>query len=103
MLLGIATVTFFMNLITLCTYCCGVDTANKVHSAASIVGYIMLGTRVLVWGVGAGLFRMAYDSYNGKDLWGYSCSSIADQIQAEVESFLDFGKLCTMQVTLPVD
>jgi len=94
MLLGIATVTFFMNLITLCSYCCGVGAANKVNSGASIVGYIMLGAHVLVWAAGMGLFRMAR---TGKDLWGYSCSSIADQVQAEVESFLDFGKLCTMQ------
>jgi hypothetical protein len=97
MLLGIATVTFFMNLITLCSYCCGVGAANKANSGASIVGYIMLGAHVLVWAAGMGLFRMAR---TGKDLWGYSCSSTADQIHAEVESFLDFGKLCTMQVTL---
>jgi hypothetical protein len=96
MLLGIATVTFFMNLITLSSYCCGIDTANKVNSAASIIGYIMLGVRVLAWGAATGLFQMAN---TGKDLWGYSCGSIADQIQAEVESFLDFGKLCAMQVS----
>jgi len=34
---------------------------------------------------------------NGKDLWGYSCSGQADKLQEEVKSFLDFGKLCTMQ------
>jgi hypothetical protein len=96
MLLGIATVTFFMNLITLSCYCCGINAANKVSSAASIIGYIMLGVRVIVWGVAAGLFQMAN---TGKDLWGYSCNSVTDQIQAEVKSFLDFGKLCNMQVS----
>jgi hypothetical protein len=97
MLLGIAIVTFFMNLITLSSYCCGVDAANKVNSAASIIGYVMQGAHVLVWGAAMGLFRMAK---TGKDLWGYSCSPLTDKIQAEVESFVDFGKLCTMQVSL---
>jgi len=94
MLLGIATVTFFMNLITLCSYACGIGAANKVNSGASIIGYIMQGVHVIVWGVGMGLFRMAK---TGKDLWGYSCSPLTDQIHAEVESFVDFGKLCTLQ------
>ena len=50
----------------------------------------------MVWGVAMGLFRMARQ--DAKDLWGFSCSSNADAIQAEVNAFLDFGKLCTTQV-----
>ncbi len=51
----------------------------------------------MLWGVTVGLFKMAN---NGNDLWGYSCSDKADQIQAEVQGFLNFGKLCTMQMGL---
>jgi len=96
MLLAIATVTFFMNLITLLSYCCGVGAANKASSVTSILGYIFLFLHFAAWAVAAGLYRMARD---GKDLWGYSCSDASDQIQDQVKSFLNFGELCTMQVS----
>ena len=96
MLLAIATITFFMNFITLCTYLCGVGAANKTASVTSWIGYILMGVHVVVWAVAAGLFKMAN---NGRDLWGYSCSSTADEVQAEVQQFLNFGMLCTTQVS----
>ncbi|TVY59565.1 hypothetical protein LSUE1_G009726 [Lachnellula suecica] len=94
MLLGIATVTFFMNLITLLAYCCGVNAANRVNSVTGVLGYIFLFAHFAAWIVAAGLYRMARD---GKDLWGYSCSDASDQVQGQVQSFLNFGELCTMQ------
>jgi len=93
-LLGIAVVTFFMNFFTLLAYCCGVGAANKVNSCSTVVSYIFLGVHVLLWVMATGAFKLGS---NGKDLWGYSCSSEADKLQAEVKSFVDFGKLCTMQ------
>ena len=96
MLLAISTLTFLMNFITLCTYFCGIGAANKASSLFSIVGYVMLAAHVIVWAVATGLFKMAN---TGKDLWGFSCGSEADAIQEEVRSFLDFGKLCTLQVS----
>jgi hypothetical protein len=54
-----------------------------------------MGVHVIVWGVSVGLYKYAN---TGKDLWGWSCGDAADEIQDEVKSFLDFGKLCTMQV-----
>jgi hypothetical protein len=95
MLLAISTVTFFMNLITLISYCCGVGAANKANTVTSVIGYIFLFVHFAAWAVAVGLYRMARD---GKDLWGYSCSDTSDQIQEQVKGFLDFGKLCTMQV-----
>lgn len=99
MLLAIATVTFLMNFITICAYLCGVGAANKTNSVFSIVGYIMLAAHVVVWAVSAGAFKMAS---NGHDLWGWSCSTNADAIQEEVKAFMDFGKLCTIQASLPI-
>ncbi|TVY53424.1 hypothetical protein LCER1_G005236 [Lachnellula cervina] len=94
MLLGIATVTFSMNLVTLLSYCCGVGAANKASSVTSVLGYVFLIVHFAAWAVAAGLYRMARD---GRDLWGYSCSGASDAVQEQVKSFLDFGKLCTMQ------
>lgn len=94
MLLSIATITFIMNFITLCTYMCGVGAANRTSSVFSYIGYIMLAAHVVVWAVAMGLFKMAN---TGKDLWGYSCGPEADAIQEQVKSFVNFGKLCTLQ------
>jgi hypothetical protein len=95
MLLAISTVTFFMNLVTLCTYLCGIGAANKTSNFFSYIGYIMLAAHLVVWAIVTGLFKMAY---TGNDLWGWSCGPESDAIQEEVQSFLDFGKLCTLQV-----
>ncbi|KAF4624490.1 hypothetical protein G7Y89_g13682 [Cudoniella acicularis] len=95
MLLGIATVTFILNAITLFAYCCGgVQSANKASTVTSVAGYIFLAAHLVAWVVAAGLYRYGR---TGNDLWGYSCSDKADAVQEQVQSFLDFGKLCTMQ------
>lgn len=99
MLLGIAAVTFCMNVVTLCAYACGVEAANKSQTATTVVGIILLGVHVVSWAVAVGLYKMAHGT--GKDLWGYTCSSRADELQAQVQSFVNFGKLCTLQVSLP--
>jgi hypothetical protein len=99
MLLSISAVTFIGNFITICTYLCGVGAANKTNSFFGYVGYAMLAGQIVVWGVSAGAFKMANI---GRDLWGWSCSANADAIQEEVKAFLDFGKLCTIQVHYPV-
>ena len=75
---------------------CGVGAANKTYSVFSYIGYIMLAAHVVVWAVAMGLFKMAN---TGKDLWGYSCGPESDAIQEQVKSFVDFGKLCTLQVS----
>ncbi|KAG9230224.1 hypothetical protein BJ875DRAFT_162689 [Amylocarpus encephaloides] len=95
MLLAIAVVTFSLNLATLISYCrSGVKAANKVSNVASYIGYAFLGIHFLVWAGVASAYRAARSP---QDLWGYSCSARADAIQEQVKSFLDFGKLCTMQ------
>jgi len=97
MLLGIAVVTFLMNLITVCAYMCGVDAANKAYSCTKYVVYAMTGVHIVAWALAIGLYQMAKTE---SSLWGYACSDQADKIQAQVESFVHFGKLCTMQVSL---
>jgi len=96
MLLGIATVTFLLNFITVSAYvCCGFSGANKLDSLMSKIGYVMLAGHVVAWAVATGLFKMAN---TGKDLWGYSCSPTADQIEDEVKAYMNFGTLCNLQM-----
>jgi len=94
MLLGISAVTFLMNLITLCSYICGINPANKTYSCTSYVVYAMTGLHVVVWGFAIGAFRMGRTE---SSLWGFSCSDRADALQPLVQSYLNYGKLCTMQ------
>lgn len=54
----------------------------------------MLAAHFVAWAVAVGLYRMENGLHS---LWGWSCSDESDQIQTQVQSFLDFGKLCTMQ------
>lgn len=96
MLLAISVLTFLMNFITLCTYMCGIGAANKTNSIFSYIGYVQLAAHMTVWAVAVGLFKMAN---TGRDLWGYSCGAGADAIREQVKSFMDFGKLCTLQVS----
>ena len=60
------------------------------------IGYAMVAGQVVAWAVATGLFKMAN---TGNDLWGWSCGTASDAIQGEVQSFLNFGQLCTMQVS----
>jgi len=94
MLLAISIVTVMLNFLTICTYVCGVNAANKMGSVTSFIGYVMLAIHVVVWAVAVGLFKMAN---TGSDLWGYTCSDRADAIQAKFSSFMNFGQLCMVQ------
>jgi hypothetical protein len=50
----------------------------------------------LTWAAVAGVFRALR---SGRDIWGYTCGATADAVQEQVKSFVDFGKLCMMQVS----
>lgn len=99
-LLGITTVTFFMNLITVCSYTCGIGAANKTSSFTSIVVYVMTGLHVVVWAFAIGAYQMGNTT---NSLRGFSCSDESDAIQEEVKSYLNYGKLCVMQVGVSMD
>lgn len=96
MLLGISVVTFIMNLVTIISYACGIGAANRTSSATTVVVYAMTGLHVVVWGFAIGAFKMGS---TGSSLWGYSCSKTADALEAQVHSYLNFGKLCMMQAS----
>jgi hypothetical protein len=95
MLLSIACIAWIMNSIMLCSYMFGVRAANKTSTVVTWIATVILVVHIVVWAVAVGLFMMASD---GTDLWGHSCD-VSDEIQQSVESFLDFGKLCTVQVS----
>ena len=99
MLLAMGIVTLFLNIIVLGAYCCrnGEAKADKMDDVSGYIGYVMTAGQVVAWAVTVGLFKMAN---TGTDLWGWSCGTESDAIQGDVQSFLNFGQLCTVQVSL---
>jgi hypothetical protein len=98
MLLTVSFTSFVINFSIVCSYCCssGVKTANNIDKHGTRFAILALVVEVIVWAVTTGLYRMAN---TGHDLWGWSCGPTSDEIQPLVQSFLDFGKLCTVQVS----
>ena len=97
MVLAIAAATMLMNLITLCFYCASVDAANRSNKVMGYLGYVIIAVHAIVWAVTMGLFKMAN---TGNALWGYTCGNVADQIQSQVQSYLNFNNLCMVQVSV---
>lgn len=59
----------------------------------------MTGLHVIVWAFAIGAFKMGKTD---SSIWGFSCSPKSDVLQPLVHSYLDYGKLCTMQVSSPI-
>ena len=95
MVLSTAGVTFIMNIIILSAYMCGAMAADKTSTIMGYIGYGITAIHVVVWVINAGLFKMAF---TGRDLWGFSCSTEADALQAQVKSVLNYTTLCQIQV-----
>ncbi|MCJ1406169.1 hypothetical protein MMC19_000234 [Ptychographa xylographoides] len=94
MVLSTAGVTFIMNIIILSAYMCGAMAADKTSTIMGYIGYGITAIHVVVWVINAGLFKMAF---TGRDLWGFSCSTEADALQAQVKSVLNYTTLCQIQ------
>jgi len=94
MILATSGITFLMNTITLCFYLKSTDAADKSDTVMTYLGYAITLTHGIIWAINMGLFKMAN---TGNDLWGWSCGNVADEIQSEVKSYLNFNILCSIQ------
>jgi len=112
LLLGVSALTFVTNGLLMCVPCMhrskkSNDSYAVPHNSAaakaarkrtgkllSTTQYFATAAYFVAWAVSTGLFQMAN---TGKDLWGWSCSPASDAIQPQVQSYLDFGRLCLIQ------
>jgi len=94
MILATSGVTFLMNTITLCFYLKSAEAADKSDTVMTYLGYALTLTHGIIWAINMGLFKMAN---TGNDLWGWSCGTISDEIQSQVQSYLNFSILCELQ------
>jgi len=98
LILSVSSLTFVLNAATLIAYICGISAANKTGDITIYVGYFMLSVEVVVWAVSSALYKV---TDTGKDLWGYSCGKKANkEVLRKAQSFVDFGTLCSTQVSL---
>lgn len=103
---GVATVTLILNAAILASYCCcgrgdGVRAAN---AAARVEGWwatLQHVAELCVWIASVAIYRYGREpDAEGKfrDLWGWTCSAAAEDIQAQVTN-VDFGMYCQVQVS----
>ena len=97
-----AVISLLLNVITLWAYFRGIEEANKTARVATIWSVIIVALHLIamITGVavyGAGADSKAKDGTN-RDLWGWSCSSAAENIQPWVKD-TKFSKWCTVQVS----
>jgi hypothetical protein len=97
----IAVVSLALNLIILVAYWMSVKAANKAAMISLAFDWIVIGANFGVWVSAVVVYRNEKDK-NGvhNDLWGWSCSDAAAEIQKPFDGVLDFGRLCTVQVNI---
>lgn len=92
MLLVSSLVTFLLSIFVLCFYCLCFKRASDSWKLI-ILTY---GIHISVWLTVTFLYRWE-KALN--DLWGWSCTDIAKELQASGQTKVDFSKLCSIQVS----
>jgi hypothetical protein len=91
LLLAASFLTFLGSLVTLVIFCCCFKRAAESWKLAAFGYAIHIGA----WLVVTIIYR--YEKALN-DLWGWSCSDIAAQLQNEGNASVNFHRLCTIQV-----
>lgn len=93
MLLASSLVTFLLSVFVLCFYCVCYKRASESWKLVVLTYAIHIG----VWLVVTTLYRQQKQL---NDLWGWSCTDIATELQKKGDSRVNFQKLCKIQVCL---
>jgi hypothetical protein len=95
---GVAVVSTFLNFATIFSYRAGVRRANSVSYVTSLFSWAVMLANVVVWSVAAGVYRNEKDKHGkSNDLWGWTCSPLAQAIQKEFAGEVDFNRYCNVQ------
>ena len=101
MYFGVASGSLVLNSITLAFYLRGVTHANRANAVATAFTWAVILSNVIVWAVSTAFYKYGKDLH-GKpnDLWGWSCSAAAQEIQDIFVKEVNFSRYCTVQVSL---
>lgn len=82
------------------SYWFSVQHANAAATVTNVFSWVVMIGNLVVWSVAAGLYRGEKDK-DGKsnDLWGWTCSAAAHQIQDIFQDQVDFNNYCNVQVS----
>jgi len=84
-LLIVSLMSFCIDLLNLGTRYCGTASARKAGLAASKIRYMVLVIQAIASATGTGVFNGTKAAGSAQDLFGWTCSSAADQF-ADVNS-----------------
>lgn len=95
MLLGCAGITLLLSIITLLSYCCAFNKAQRSWKLTVVKYVIHIGT----WVVVSALYRYERSTHGvPDDIWGWSCSAKAAALQSQFSGVVKFSTLCSVQV-----
>lgn len=80
----------------LIAYLFSVKKANTISSAQTWTSMIVEVGHILIWIVVAILYRVGK---SGKDLWGWACSPLAQNIQPNFNGVVHFSRVCSRGVS----
>ena len=96
LLMATSGITLLLNVIIVVAYIKSVETANTTAAYFTYVSYVITAIHVGMWIPTAAAYRAGK---NGEDLWGWSCSPKAAQIQAAFLGVVDFKRSCHLQTS----
>ncbi|KAK5685980.1 hypothetical protein LTS10_002093 [Elasticomyces elasticus] len=88
--LGVAAMSFAVNMLVLMSYCCGVKAANATANATGWWEHLLTAIHLLGWIASVAIYRYG--------LWGWTCSPAAEKIQSVITD-VNFSKYCTLQTS----
>ncbi|MCJ1379940.1 hypothetical protein MMC17_003043 [Xylographa soralifera] len=95
LLLSTSSATVLVSLLILASYLLGVKHANQTEKTFGTAGFVIeMGAHIAVWAATAAAYRLGK---TGNDLWGWTCSDKADQIQDQFQAVVDFDNFCNVQ------
>ncbi|KAF2500606.1 hypothetical protein BU16DRAFT_523389 [Lophium mytilinum] len=100
MYFAVAAIALVLNMVILVSYKFGTKNANRAASVSTFFTWLVMIGNLVVWSIAASLYRTEKNK-NGKsnDLWGWTCSAAAREIQHVFHDDVNFDKFCKTQVS----
>jgi hypothetical protein len=95
----IALASVVLNMIMLVAYWMSVKAANRASLVVTWFDILVIAGNLGVWAAAVAVYKGEKDKEGvSNDLWGWSCSDAAANIQGSFDGVLNFNNLCNFQV-----
>ncbi|EME77796.1 uncharacterized protein MYCFIDRAFT_79060 [Pseudocercospora fijiensis CIRAD86] len=98
MYFSISAISLLLNTLILLAYIRSIRAANRVSTASTIWTWAITISHISIWIASVAIYRYGKEPVNGKfrDLWGWTCSSTAKELQ-DVLTSVNFQRYCNVQ------